>query len=67
MGDHIILTSNKTLGRKSKFGNDNEQLVKAEIGISLPQILDDVKINDLVLFDDGMVKSIVVCIIVVVG
>lgn len=60
VGDHIILTSNKTLGRKSKFGNDNEQLVKAEIGISLPQILDDVKINDLVLFDDGMVKSIVV-------
>ena len=60
MGDHIILTSNKTLGRKSKFGNDNEQLVKPEIGISLPQILDDVKINDLVLFDDGMVKSIVV-------
>ncbi len=62
VGDHIILTKRNTLGRKSEFGSNNEQVQKAEIGVSLPQIIDDVKIDDLVLFDDGMIKSVVVSI-----
>lgn len=60
VGEHIILTKIKTLGKKSKFGKNNEQLKKAEIGVLLPEIIDDVKINDVVLFDDGMIKSVVV-------
>lgn len=60
VGEHIILTKRNTLGKKSKFGKNNEQLKKAEIGVLLPEIIDDVKINDVVLFDDGMIKSVVV-------
>ncbi len=60
VGEHIILTKRNTLGEKSKFGKKNKQLKKAEIGVMLPEIIDDVKINDTVLFDDGMIKSIVV-------
>jgi pyruvate kinase len=60
VGDHIILTKRDTLGRKSEFGSNNEQVEKAEISVSLPQIIDDVHIDDVVLFDDGMIKSIVV-------
>jgi len=60
VGEHIILTKKSTLGKKSKFGEDNEQLEKAEIGVALPEIIDDVKIDDIVLFDDGMIKSVVV-------
>ncbi len=57
IGEHIILTKRKTLGKKSKFGKINEQIVKAEIGVLLSEIIDDAKIGDSVLFDDGMIKS----------
>lgn len=57
VGEHIILTKRDTLGKKSKFGKANEQLVKAEVGVLLHEIIDDAKIGDLVLFDDGMIKS----------
>jgi len=60
VGEHIVLTKRTTLGKKSKFGKKNKQLKKAEIGVMLSQIIDDVKINDIVLFDDGMIKSVVV-------
>ena len=59
-GEHIILTKRNTLGKKSKFKKNGIQLKKAEIGVLLPEIIDDVKINDTVLFDDGMIKSVVV-------
>lgn len=60
VGEHILLTKRTTLGKKSKFGENGEQLRKAEIGVSLAQIIDDVKIDDVVLFDDGMIRSVVV-------
>lgn len=58
-GEHIILTKEPTLGKRSKFGAANEQLEKAEIGVQLPNIIDDVNLGDIILFDDGMIESIV--------
>lgn len=58
-GEHILLTKRTTLGKKSKFKKNGEQLKKAEIGVMLPEIIDDVKINDKVLFDDGMIHTVV--------
>jgi len=58
-GEHIILTKRETSGKKSKFDN-KEQIEKAEVGVLLTEIVDDVQINDTVLFDDGMIKSVVV-------
>jgi pyruvate kinase len=60
VGEILVLTKRKTLGKKSKFDSNNQQLKKAEIGVLLPQIIDDIKVNDVILFDDGMIKSIVV-------
>jgi pyruvate kinase len=60
MGEHIILTKRDTLGKKSKFGEFNEQLEKAEIGVLLSEIIDDAKVGDVILFDDGMIKSKVI-------
>lgn len=60
VGEHIILTKSTTLGKKSKFKKNGEQHSKAVISVMLPQIIDDVNINDEVLFDDGMIKSVVV-------
>jgi len=59
-GDHIIITKRNTLGKKSKYSKLKQQLEKAEIGILLHEIIDDVKIDDIVLFDDGMIESVVI-------
>ncbi|MCO6489025.1 MAG: pyruvate kinase [Phaeodactylibacter sp.] len=59
-GEHIILTKRATSGKESKFGKNKEQLEKAEIGVMLHEIIDDMNINDVVLFDDGMIKAVVI-------
>lgn len=59
-GEHIILTKRATTGKESKFGKNDEQLEKAEIGVMLHEIIDDLNINDVVLFDDGMIKAVVI-------
>lgn len=59
-GERIVLTKRLTLGKKSKFSKKNEQVQKAEIGVLLHEIIDDVQVNDVVLFDDGMIQSVVV-------
>jgi pyruvate kinase len=60
VGEHVILTKNETLGKSSKYGKQNEQIEKAEVGVLLHQIIDDAKIGDIVLFDDGMIKAKVI-------
>lgn len=60
VGEHIILTSRKTSGKKSTFGKVNEQIKKAEIGVLLPEVITDAEVGDTILFDDGMIKSKVV-------
>ncbi|XOV92906.1 MAG: pyruvate kinase [Bacteroidota bacterium] len=59
-GERIILTRQNTLGRPSKFDESDNQIEKAIIGVMLQEIIDDVQIGDTVLFDDGMIKSVVV-------
>ncbi len=59
-GDQIIITKRNTLGKKSKYDKNKQQIEKAEIGVLLHEIIDDVKINDVVLFDDGMIESVVI-------
>ncbi|WP_179352893.1 pyruvate kinase [Winogradskyella vidalii] len=56
-GDHIILTKRTTKGKRSKFDNTNTQIEKAEIGVMLHEIIDDIKVEDVVFFDDGMIKA----------
>jgi len=60
VGEHIHLTKRKTLGRKSEFGEAGEQLEKAEVGVLLPQIIDDAQMGDVILFDDGMIRAKVI-------
>lgn len=59
-GEHIILTKRDTLGKSSEFGSSNEQVGKAEIGVSLGSIIDDTSVGDNVLFDDGMIRAKVI-------
>jgi len=57
VGERLLITKNKTLGKESVFGKNNKQLEIGEIGVLLPEIIDDAKIGDTILFDDGMIKS----------
>lgn len=59
-GEHIILTSRDTLGKKSDFGEGSEQITKAEVGVLLNEIITDAQIGDFILFDDGMIKAKVI-------
>ena len=58
--EHIILTKRETLGKVSKFNKDQLQIKKAEVGVSMPEIIDQAKIGDIVLFDDGMIKCTII-------
>jgi len=60
VGEHVILTSRDTLGKKSVFGEGNEQLETAEVGVLLKEVISDANIGDEILFDDGMIRSKVV-------
>lgn len=60
LGEHLLLTKMETKGKASVYGKLGEQIDKAIVGVLLPQIIDDAKIGDLVLFDDGMIRAIVV-------
>lgn len=58
--EHIILTRHSTKGKASKFNKHHKQTKIGEIGVLLPEIIDDLQINHRVLFDDGMIESVVV-------
>jgi pyruvate kinase len=60
VGERIILTKLPTSGKKSTFGKQNEQIEKAEVGVSLKEIIEDAQIGEKILFDDGMIQSIIV-------
>ncbi|MCA0131095.1 pyruvate kinase [Winogradskyella alexanderae] len=55
--EHIVLTKRNTKGKKSVFNKNDEQLEKGEIGVLLHEIIDAIKVGDLVFFDDGMIKA----------
>jgi len=59
-GEHIILTKQETLGKASKFNKEKLQIKKAVVGVSLPEIVDQAQIGEILLFDDGMIRSIIV-------
>jgi pyruvate kinase len=59
-GEHIILTKKETFGKASRYNKDQLQIKKAEVGVSLPEIIDQAQIGDIVLFDDGMIRSTII-------
>ncbi|MCB0472140.1 MAG: hypothetical protein KDC56_03670 [Flavobacteriaceae bacterium] len=60
VGDHLILTKRETLGKRCIYSNDNRVLEHAEIGVLLPEVIDDARIGDAIYFDDGMIRSRVI-------
>lgn len=60
IGDHLILTKKPTTGKQTIYSDKDDIIQSTEIGVMLPQIIDDLKIEDSVYFDDGMIKARVI-------
>ena len=56
-GDHITLTKKSTQGKKAITDAQGGLVQAGEVGVLLPQIIDDLKIGDAVFFDDGMIRA----------
>ena len=59
-GEQLLLTKKETWGRKSVFNEEGKQIQLGEVGVMLPQLIDDAEVGDPILFDDGMIKAKVV-------
>ncbi len=60
VGDHLILSKKDVPAEPVIRGDKNELLSPAKIAITLPPVLDQVKVGDRILFDDGKIASQVI-------
>lgn len=60
VGERLVLSKKKVPTKKSVFGNSGQQKIAAIIGVTLPQVIDDVQIGEAILFDDGMIHAKVI-------
>ena len=58
-GDTLILRRENMLGKPAQYRKSGELIAPAQIGVSLPQILDHAKIGELVWFDDGKIGGVI--------
>ena len=58
-GDTLILTRSDALGQPATYDRSGQILTPAQIGVSLPQILDHAKAGDPVWFDDGKIGGVI--------
>ena len=58
-GDMLILRRGSTLGRPATYRKTGELIEPAQIGVSLPQILDHAKPGEPVWFDDGKIGGVI--------
>ncbi len=58
-GDTLILSRAATLGRPSTYGKTGELIAPAQIGVSLPQMLDHAKPSEPIWFDDGKIGGVI--------
>ena len=59
-GELLRLSKTETFGESSKFDMHGKQTKMGEVGVLLPEIIDDIMIDDRVLFDDGMIEAVAV-------
>jgi pyruvate kinase len=59
LGDTLVLTRGPSLGKPAICRKTGKLLTPAQIGVSLPQILDHAKVGDPVWFDDGKIGGVI--------
>lgn len=59
-GEHLILTQRPTKGKNAVYKDGKQLISYAEVGVTLPQVIDDLAIGDPVFFDNGMIEGKVI-------
>jgi pyruvate kinase len=57
-GDKLVLRREKILGSGATYRKTGELIEPAQIGVSLPEILDHVKVGEPIWFDDGKIGAV---------
>jgi pyruvate kinase len=58
-GDTIILTRSDAMGQPATYDKAGKLLTQAQIGVTLPEILEHAKAGDPVWFDDGKIGGVI--------
>jgi len=58
-GDTLVLNRERVLGSPAAYSKGGEQISPAQVGVSLPEMLDHVKPGDPVWFDDGKIGGVI--------
>jgi pyruvate kinase len=58
-GDMLILHRGNAAGRPATYRKTGELIAPAQIGVSLPQMLDHAKLGELIWFDDGKIGGVI--------
>jgi pyruvate kinase len=58
-GDTLILTRNLRTGRPATFAQNGQLLTPSTIGITIPEVFDDVRPGETIWFDDGKIGGVI--------
>ncbi len=58
-GDELILHKEPVLGENAKFDEQGNLIEPAHISCTLPEIFQDVKVGEEIMFDDGRIEAII--------
>ncbi|HKS28696.1 MAG TPA: pyruvate kinase [Pyrinomonadaceae bacterium] len=58
-GDELILTRSLAPGRAAVYTEDGRLLSAARIGVTLPEIFEDVRVGERILLDDGKIGGVI--------
>ncbi len=58
-GDILVLTRSNAMGQPATYDKAGQTLTQAQIGVTLPQILEHAKAGDPVWFDDGKIGGVI--------
>ncbi|MGH7523330.1 MAG: pyruvate kinase [Gemmatimonadales bacterium] len=58
-GDLLILTSDVEPGRPATHDSSGQLLTPAEVGCTIPEVVDDVRPGDAIWFDDGKIGGVI--------
>jgi pyruvate kinase len=58
-GDLLFLTRDQNPGRPATYDSNGELLTPAILGVTIPEVLDDVRLGEAIWFDDGKIGGII--------
>ena len=58
-GDTLLVKRSNAIGRPAVYGKDGQVVTPAEIGVSLPEILEHAQADEAIWFDDGKIGGVI--------